>query len=82
MKDIEGKSYNSLMQEVQQQFLVHRENTSEKIQQIEDLLEKAVQTFSVLQQRRRSRQEDAFLNPFGVKAPVKEKMKELEKRGN
>lgn len=64
LKEVSVKSYNELMQEVQQQFLAHREETSQKFEMIEELMELAVQKFGMLRIKQVQKQEELFVNPF------------------
>lgn len=43
-----GMTCNELLQEVQQQFLAHREKTSIKHQKVEEIVELAAQKLSLL----------------------------------
>lgn len=64
----EEKSYNELMQEVQQQFLLHRESTSLKLQKIEQLMEIAVQKLCLIRNMQTRVKDEKFVNPFGRKS--------------
>ncbi|WOH00407.1 hypothetical protein DCAR_0519766 [Daucus carota subsp. sativus] len=61
----EGKSYNDLMHELQQQFLLHREKTSQKLQKIEQLMKEAVQKLYLFRIMQTKVKKEKFVNPFG-----------------
>lgn len=72
-KEEEEKKYNERLQEVQQQFLAHRERTTAKLNMLEELVALAVQKMDPLPKRRH----EEFVYPFGRvdnrdRAPKKE----------
>lgn len=72
MKQLTEKAYNELMLKVQHQFFEIREDTSMKLQKIEELLELAVEKFKVLSENQLGASEEVFVNPFGCKtSPTK-----------
>lgn len=58
------KQYNKLLQEVQQQFLSHRERTNTRLGMIEELTSLAVQKLNTQTQGLN----EEFVNPFGLEA--------------
>ena len=68
MKKVGEMSYNELLQDVQQQFLKHRENTSIKLQKLEEVLELIVHRFHLVNKLKSQSKEEEFENPFGGKS--------------
>lgn len=49
--ELDDRSYNALMLEVQQKFSRHREQTSLRLQKIEDLMELAIQKLILIKNK-------------------------------
>lgn len=72
----EDLCYNDLMQTVQQKFLKHREDTSDKFHRIEAMIEVAMEKMSLISRNKQLLRGEEFVNPFGSKGGLKEKEKQ------